>query len=252
MSSITIEFFFQRWGQSLFRWGITIIPLFLILSVIRPRFLDRFKIPQFNSSPPKYFSEFIRSVLVFLVYTIPTYVLIFVKAKTGYSMMYTDINQYGHLYFVFSIFIFFIVLDTLTFWTHYGQHKIKILKSTHVLHHKSITVNPLTTYSVNFREVFLNMLPILIVLLTIPWHPLAYISFATIAVLNGGYLHSGYDLTFGKTKPKRFFGWYYSPTHHSLHHQKYECNYGLYFTFWDKFMGTEDLTFDKKAPGPSV
>ena len=30
-----------------------------------------------------------------------------------------------------------------------------------------------------------------------------------------------------------------SASHHELHHQKYRCNYGLYFRHWDRLCGTD-------------
>jgi sterol desaturase/sphingolipid hydroxylase (fatty acid hydroxylase superfamily) len=33
--------------------------------------------------------------------------------------------------------------------------------------------------------------------------------------------------------------WIIGATHHDLHHRKFLFNYGLYFTFWDRIMGTE-------------
>lgn len=248
MDFITLEFALGRWSQSLYRWTITIIPLFVLLYVIRPKFLQKYRIQQIAEHKPKYLTEFTRSVLIFLVYTIPTYVLMIVKNYTGYSTMYTDINQYGYLYFVISIFIFFIFLETTLYWIHLAQHKVKSLYTTHEYHHRTINVNPLTTYSVNFSEAFFYMLPILATLLIIPWHPLAYMIFATSAILHGGYIHSGYDFEINKAtgKQRKFLSWHYSPTHHSLHHQKFNCNYGLYFTFWDRWNKTEDLSFTKK------
>ena len=32
--------------------------------------------------------------------------------------------------------------------------------------------------------------------------------------------------------------WFNAVTHHDLHHQRYTVNYGLYFTIWDRIMGT--------------
>jgi sterol desaturase/sphingolipid hydroxylase (fatty acid hydroxylase superfamily) len=32
-----------------------------------------------------------------------------------------------------------------------------------------------------------------------------------------------------------------SAAHHNLHHQRYRCNYGLYFRFWDRLTGTDVL-----------
>jgi sterol desaturase/sphingolipid hydroxylase (fatty acid hydroxylase superfamily) len=35
-------------------------------------------------------------------------------------------------------------------------------------------------------------------------------------------------------------------THHNLHHEKFKGNYGLYFTFWDKWMKTEIAEYESK------
>ncbi|MGZ5247104.1 MAG: hypothetical protein ACXWV5_08645, partial [Flavitalea sp.] len=35
-------------------------------------------------------------------------------------------------------------------------------------------------------------------------------------------------------------------THHSLHHKQFKFNYGLYFTFWDKWKKTESPDFEKR------
>ena len=39
--------------------------------------------------------------------------------------------------------------------------------------------------------------------------------------------------------------WIVGATHHSLHHSKFVENYGLYFTFWDKWMKTESPEYEK-------
>jgi sterol desaturase/sphingolipid hydroxylase (fatty acid hydroxylase superfamily) len=35
------------------------------------------------------------------------------------------------------------------------------------------------------------------------------------------------------------FDWLTTTTHHDLHHAQAGWNYGLYFTWWDRLMGTE-------------
>ncbi len=35
------------------------------------------------------------------------------------------------------------------------------------------------------------------------------------------------------------FDWLTTTTHHDLHHGGERANYGLYFTWWDRWMGTE-------------
>jgi sterol desaturase/sphingolipid hydroxylase (fatty acid hydroxylase superfamily) len=36
--------------------------------------------------------------------------------------------------------------------------------------------------------------------------------------------------------PLKFF--LTTPTHHAMHHEKMRGNYGIYFNFWDRLMGT--------------
>ena len=33
--------------------------------------------------------------------------------------------------------------------------------------------------------------------------------------------------------------WLITASHHQHHHQAYNCNYGLYFRFWDRLCGTD-------------
>jgi sterol desaturase/sphingolipid hydroxylase (fatty acid hydroxylase superfamily) len=34
--------------------------------------------------------------------------------------------------------------------------------------------------------------------------------------------------------------WLIGPAHHGRHHRRPGCNFGLYFTLWDRLCGTED------------
>jgi sterol desaturase/sphingolipid hydroxylase (fatty acid hydroxylase superfamily) len=51
--------------------------------------------------------------------------------------------------------------------------------------------------------------------------------------------------------PKKFYKhpigkWLIGSTHHDLHHREFTANYGLYFTFWDKWMRTESSEYEKR------
>jgi len=53
--------------------------------------------------------------------------------------------------------------------------------------------------------------------------------------------HSGFELlpdSWLRGLPGRHW---ISAAHHNLHHQHYDCNYSLYFRFWDRLMGTDRL-----------
>lgn len=77
-----------------------------------------------------------------------------------------------------------------------------------------------------------------VVMALIPLHPVALFVFLSIMIIRNAMGHSGVEF--------HPIGWVDSPldalttvTHHDLHHQKFHGNFGLYFTWWDRWMGTE-------------
>nr|WP_317174915.1 sterol desaturase family protein [Pararhodonellum marinum] len=58
--------------------------------------------------------------------------------------------------------------------------------------------------------------------------------------------HAGVEVYSRSTLRSPFARWMVGATHHDLHHLRYRCNYGLYFTFWDAWMRTEDTGFEKR------
>lgn len=47
--------------------------------------------------------------------------------------------------------------------------------------------------------------------------------------------------------PSRLFGWLNTTMHHDRHHQNAHFNYGLYFSWWDRFMSTEDPEYQVRV-----
>jgi Delta7-sterol 5-desaturase len=47
--------------------------------------------------------------------------------------------------------------------------------------------------------------------------------------------------------PHHWLGrWFIGPAHHSIHHLRYNMHYGLYFTFWDRLLGTQDPAYARQ------
>jgi sterol desaturase/sphingolipid hydroxylase (fatty acid hydroxylase superfamily) len=51
--------------------------------------------------------------------------------------------------------------------------------------------------------------------------------------------HSGYEIFPANRDGRPMFDWMTTVTHHDLHHARAGWNFGLYFTWWDRWMGTE-------------
>jgi len=61
--------------------------------------------------------------------------------------------------------------------------------------------------------------------------------------------HAGVELMPRALADSRWFGWINATTHHDLHHSSFHHNYGLYFTWWDRLMGTEHPAYHEKLRG---
>ena len=56
--------------------------------------------------------------------------------------------------------------------------------------------------------------------------------------------HVGFEL-FPSGFTKHWLGkWFNTSTHHNMHHRYGRGNYGLYFNFWDRVMGTNHKLYD--------
>ena len=76
-------------------------------------------------------------------------------------------------------------------------------------------------------------------------HPVALIFFALFAYSFNVYGHLGYEIVPRWFRKSIFFEIMVTSVHHNLHHHKFIGNYGYYFRFWDRLMGTENPDYIK-------
>ena len=55
--------------------------------------------------------------------------------------------------------------------------------------------------------------------------------------------HAGIEIFPASWSKKPILRGLIGATHHDVHHKQARYNFGLYFTFWDKWMGTESPKF---------
>jgi lathosterol oxidase len=60
------------------------------------------------------------------------------------------------------------------------------------------------------------------------------------------YGHLGYELYPNGLNKNRVGRWINTSTSHNQHHQYFKGNYGLYFTFWDRMMGTLRSDYERR------
>ncbi|HFA49015.1 MAG TPA: sterol desaturase family protein, partial [Bacteroidetes bacterium] len=97
---------------------------------------------------------------------------------------------------------------------------------------------PWASFSFHPIEAVVEIAFLPIVVCLMPVHSAVIILFSIFSLLFNVMGHLGFEL-FPKGFTRHPLTWWLNTsTHHNLHHQRAGCNFGLYFNFWDKMMGT--------------
>ena len=178
------------------------------------------------------------SMVSSVIYALPGAIVI-EAWKAGGTALYADIGQYGLWYVPVSVFVYLFLHDTYFYWTHRAMHHPRLFAPMHKTHHMSQNPTPWAAFSFHPWESALSAVFLPAVVFFVPLHvgaALFILLFMTIAsVLN----HTGWEI-FPTSWIRGFLGRHIiTATHHNLHHTNFRVNYGLYFRFWDRLMGTD-------------
>ena len=161
------------------------------------------------------------------------------------GMIYDNISERGVVYYLFTLVLIFVLADAFYYWAHRLMHHKFIYKYTHKIHHNSVRVTPFTTISVNISELIITSSFIVIVMMFLPMHRSVIFIFAGVSLLKNIMIHLGHEIM-PKKLNNTWLAWLVTATHHEIHHMKFQQNFGIYFRFWDVWMGTEDKDYLKK------
>lgn len=152
-----------------------------------------------------------------------------VFSHRGYSKIYTNIDDYGRGYFLFSILLFFAVTDFMVYFFHRGLHHPVLYKHVHKLHHTYRYTSPFSSHAFNPCDGFGQGVAYYIFIYIFPVHHVlfmclfVFVNFWTISI------HDQVD----------FGGHFLNTTgHHTIHHEQFSYDYGQYTTIWDRLCGT--------------
>ena len=171
-------------------------------------------------------------------------VSLFATPLREYTLGYNNISDYGWGYWGLSILLMLFVHDTYFYWMHRLMHSPKLFKHIHLIHHKSTNPSPWAAYAFHPLEGVVEAGIIYPIAFLIPFHRSALMIFLAIMILYNVYGHLGFEL-YPKGFNKHPIGkWLNTSVNHNQHHKKFTGNYGLYFLFWDRWMGTLREDYD--------
>jgi len=156
----------------------------------------------------------------------------------GYTKIYFDLNQYGVWYAIFSFVFLWVFDDAWFYWVHRTLHSPRFYKYIHATHHKSLDINPYSSFSFHIIEAALLTIYIVPLSLIMPINAGVLGVLQLVGLFNNIKSHLGYEF-YPKFFDKTPLKYLVTSTHHNLHHTRYNGNYGLHFRFWDIICGTE-------------
>lgn len=183
-----------------------------------------------------------RTICIFVALDI----LVFDLAASGAFKIYDDIEDYGLLWYYASIPVAIILHDAYFYWTHRAMHHVKLYKRFHLTHHRSHNPTPFTAYSFAVGEAVVMYAYVPLMMLFIPLHGSALTIVLLIMIFKNAIGHCGYELFPANTTSNPILRHLTTVTHHDMHHEKAGGNFGFYFTWWDKWMGTEHANYEQR------
>ena len=164
----------------------------------------------------------------------------------GMFMIYKDGAGYPDWYFWASIPLFLVLHDAYFYWTHRAMHHPKLYRYFHMTHHRSHNPTPFTAYNFAPLEAIVNFSFVPISAMLIPIHNTALWVVMGIMIFKNASSHAGYEIMPRHWAKLPVLGWLTTVTHHDMHHERGTGNYGFYFTWWDKWMGTEHANYHQR------
>ena len=179
-----------------------------------------------------------RTVLFFAITTLSTLLL----QEAGIILL--QIETLDVVTIGWQVALIVLAHDAYFYWMHRGLHHKKLFIATHLHHHKSRTPTPWTAYSFSVWEAiaeaaFVPLFLLMTSLAGITYAGLAMLMFIWHMIIRNVIGHAGVELYPRGWVDNPLTSWWTTTTHHDLHHSSGSYNFGFYFTWWDKWMGTE-------------
>lgn len=159
--------------------------------------------------------------------------------RRGDLKIYHSLESMELLKGFLALFALMFLQDTYFYWTHRLLHLPYFFKRFHLTHHYSTSPTAWTSFSFHPVEALLQALILPLLFLVIPINWIVLVVYFSLMTFFGLVNHLGYEFYGEAFRKNSLLVNLISASHHQVHHTNFSRNFGLYFTFWDKWMGTE-------------
>ncbi|BCH35661.1 sterol desaturase [Mesorhizobium sp. L-8-10] len=215
---------------------------FLIVNTLLAGWLARRRIRDIRPDWRQMAREILASLRTVVIFSLVG-LAIALAERLGWLAIYDDPLERGLPYFLANLMVLILAHDAWFYWTHKVMHRAGLFRWFHRLHHRSHIPSPWTSYAFDASEAVVNAIYLPLALLLMPTSLLAAFLFTAHMMLRNAIGHCGYEVFPARQDGRPLVDWLTTVTHHDLHHARPRYNFGLYFTWWDRLMGTEDPTY---------
>ena len=168
------------------------------------------------------------------IYGVPAGIIAWGWQNRGWTLIYADLRAWPLWYLPLSVLLYLAAHDTWFYWTHRWMHRPRPFRIAHAVHHASRPPTAWAAMAFHPIEALTGAVVIPLLVLLIPIHVAALGMVLTIMTVMGVTNHMGWEIFPSFMWRGRLGGWLITASHHQRHHERYGCNYGLYFRFWDR------------------
>lgn len=179
------------------------------------------------------------SLLSAVVYGIPAGIVAWGWQNAGWTRIYSDLAGYPVWYWPLSVLIYMLLHDAWFYWTHRLMHRPWWFRRIHAVHHESRPPTAWAAMSFHPWEAMTGAVVIPALVFVIPIHIAALGLVLAIMTVMGIANHLGWEMFPRWLVQGQAGKWLITATHHQMHHDRYQGNYGLYFRHWDRLCGTD-------------
>lgn len=220
---------------------------YLITSGLFAWVTQRLRPGQYRGQSAQIRTEIKWSLLSAAIYGAPAGVVAWGWQNRGWTLIYSDWDAQPHWMLPLSLFVFLFAHDTWFYWTHRWMHRPRIFRIAHKTHHASKPPTAWTAMSFHPIEAVTGAIVIPALVFVMPIHIAILALVLTIMTVMGVTNHMGWEMFPRWLVHSRLGEWLITASHHEKHHERYDCNFGLYFRFWDKVCGTDRGLTEKFA-----
>lgn len=183
------------------------------------------------------------------IYGLPAGVVAWGWAHRGWTRIYTDAATFPLWYLPLSVLLYLLAHDAWFYWTHRLLHRPALFRVAHAVHHASRPPTAWAAMSFHWIEALTGAIVIPLLVFLIPIHVGALGLVLAIMTVMGVTNHMGWEVFPRFVHSGPLGAWLITASHHQRHHERYGCNFGLYFRHWDRLCGTDGGVGDLQAPG---